>query len=146
MILYLDNSFLNRPFDDPEVGTNKLEGEVLSLIVKLISKSKLDIVNSSVIEYENSLNPIIERKIFVEEILKRAKVYQNVDENIKKQAENLAKKTNISPIDTLHLASAEAANADVLITCDYGIIKKYKGKVKVTTPLEFVNLYDHANK
>lgn len=57
MIIYLDNSFLNRPFDDPEIGTNKLEAEILSLIVKLASKNKVNIVNSSVIEYENSLNP-----------------------------------------------------------------------------------------
>jgi len=29
MKLYLDNSFLNRPFDDPLVGMNKDEGSVL---------------------------------------------------------------------------------------------------------------------
>lgn len=79
-------------------------------------------------------------------ILKLEQINWNVDENIKKQAENLAKKTGISPIDALHLASAEKANADIFITCDYGIIKKYQGKVKVTTPLEFVNYYDYANK
>lgn len=146
MTVYLDNSFLNRPFDDPEVGTNKVEGEILSLVIKLADKGKIDLINSSIIEYENSLNSIPERKIFVAEVLKQAKVYQNVDEDIKKQAENLVKTINISPIDALHLSSAEAANADVFITCDYGIIKKYKGKVKVTTPLEFVNYYKYANK
>ena len=146
MLVYLDNSFLNRPFDDPDVGTNKLEGEVLSLVIKLASQSKVKIVNSSVIEYENSLNPIPERKVFVETILKQAKVYQNVDDNIRNQAEHLVKSINISPIDALHLACAEAVNVDVFISCDYGIIKKYKGKVRVTTPLEFVNYYNHANK
>lgn len=146
MILYLDNSFLNRPFDDPDVGTNNVEGEILSLVIKLADKGKIDLISSSIIEYENSLNPSPERKIFVTEILRRAKIYQNVDENIRKQAEDMVKTLNISPIDALHLSSAEAANADIFITCDYGIIKKYKGKVKVTTPLEFVNLYKHANK
>lgn len=146
MIVYLDNSFLNRPFDDPEVGTNKLEGEVLSLVIKLVESRKVKMVNSSVIEYENSLNTIPERKIFVEEILKRAKVYQNADENIKKHAENLVKTINISPVDALHLASAESSNAEVFITCDYGIIKKYKGKVKTITPMEFIKYYEHANK
>ena len=146
MILYLDNSFLNRPFDNPEIGTNKLEAEVLSFIVKLVNKNKVGIVNSSIIEYENSINPIPERKIFVEEILKKAKVYQNVDEGIKNQAENLTKTTHISPVDALHLTSAASSNADIFITCDYGIIKKYKGKVKVLTPLEFIQYYEHANK
>lgn len=146
MIIYLDNSFLNRPFDDPEIGINKLDSEMLSLVIKLADKGKVNLINSSIIEYENSLNSIPERKIFVAEVLKRTNIYQNVDENIRKQAENLAKTTNISPIDALHLASAEAANADHFITCDYDIIKKYKGKVKVTTPLEFVSYYEYANK
>lgn len=81
----------------------------------------------------------------MEEILKVAKVYQNADENIRNQAEYLTKTRNISSIDALHLASAESANADVFITCDYGIIKKYKGRVKVITPLEFVQNYERSN-
>ena len=146
MIIYLDNSFLNRPFDDPEIGTNKLEAEVLSLIIKMASNNKIALINSSVIEYENSLNPNLDRKIFIQEILKQAKVYQNVNEKIKKQAENLVKTKNISSIDALHLTTAEYANADVFITCDYGILKKYKGKVKAITPLEFVKNYEYSNK
>lgn len=145
MLLYLDNSFLNRPFDDPEIGTNKLEAEVLALIINLADKDKVNLINSSVIEYENSINPIPERKIFVTEILKQAKVYQNVDENIRKQAEKLAKETNLTPIDALHLSSAESANTDIFITCDYGILKKYKGRVKVITPLEFLKYYEYAS-
>lgn len=145
MTIYLDNSFLNRPFDDPEIGTNKLEAEILSLIIKMASKNKVNIVNSAVIEYENSFNPNMERKIFVQEILKQAKVYQNVNVNIKKQAENLVKTKNISPIDALHLSTAEYANANFFITCDYGILKKYKGKVKAITPLEFAQNYEHSN-
>ena len=144
MVVYLDNSFLNRPFDDPEVGTNKIEGEILLLVIKLADKGKVDLVNSSIIDYENSLNPIPERKIFVKEVLKQVKVYQNVDERIGKRAENLAKTANISSIDALHLASAEAANADVFITCDYDIIKKYKGKVNTITPLEFLQQYEYT--
>ncbi len=146
MTLYLDNSFLNRPFDNLEVGTNKLEGEVLSLVIKLADKGKVDLINSSIIEHENSLNSIAERKMFVTEILKQAKLYQNVDENIREQAEKLTRETNISPVDALHLSSAEAANADIFITCDYGIIKKYKGKVKVITPLEFIQYYEHTDR
>lgn len=146
MIVYLDNSFLNRPFDNPEVGTNRLEGDVLSLVIKLVSRTKVDLVNSSIIEYENSLNTIPERRIFVEEILKKAKVYQNADENIRKRAEKLVKTTKISSLDALHLAAAESSQADVFITCDYGIIKKYKGKVKAITPLEFIQNYERSSQ
>ena len=146
MLLYLDNSVLNRPFDDPDIGTNKLEAEVLSLIVKLAQKNKVKIVNSSVIEYENSLNKNPERKKFVMEILKEAKHHQNIDESIRKQAEIFNKKMNIASIDALHLAAAEKANVDVFISCDYDIIKQYKGKVKVINPMEFIQYYEHSNK
>ncbi len=146
MIVYLDNSFLNRPFDDPEVGTNKLESEVLSLILELVKAGKAGMVNSSVIEYENSLNPITERKTFVKEILKRSKVYQNVDDKTKKRAHFLTQEMMLSPIDALHLATAEQAKADIFITCDYGIIKKYKGGMKTINPLEFLKYYENSIK
>ena len=145
MTVYLDNSFLNRPFDNPDIGTNKLESEILSLVIKLADKGKIELVNSSVIVYENSLNPLPERKIFVKEVLKRARFYQNINEDIKKEAENLVNAAKVSSVDALHLASAEKANANIFITCDYDIIKKYKGKVKVITPLEFLKYYEHAN-
>ena len=146
MIVYLDNSFLNRPFDDPEVGTNKLESEVLSLILELVKAGKAGMVNSSVIEYENSLNPITERKTFVKEILKRSKVYQNVDDKTKKRAHFLTQEMMLSPIDALHLATDEQAKADIFITCDYGIIKKYKGGMKTINPLEFLKYYENSIK
>lgn len=75
MKLYLDNSFLNRPFDDPSVRFNKLEAEILFLILKLVGDGKVILVDSAVIEYENSLNPFSERKIFIEKIMQKAKVY-----------------------------------------------------------------------
>lgn len=146
MLLYLDNSFLNRPFDNSDIGTNKLEAEVLSLIIKLANKNKIKIVSSSVIEYENSLNPNVEREAFVKEILKEAKDFQNIDENIKKQAENLIKRTRISAVDALHLACAETAKADIFITCDYDIINRYKGEMKVINPLEFIKHYEYSNR
>lgn len=144
MLLYLDNSFLNRPFDDPDIATNKLEAEILSLIIKLAQNGRVNLVNSSVLEYENSLNRILERKIFVKEILKKAKIYKNVNSEIKKQAEILQKTTNISSIDALHIAVAASSKADFFITCDYDIIKKYKGKVRIINPLEFIQHYEHS--
>lgn len=56
MRLYLDNSFLNRPFDDSTVKLNRVEAEILLLlIVQSVRIGKTQFVNSSVIEFENSL-------------------------------------------------------------------------------------------
>ena len=140
--LYLDNSFLNRPFDDYSVLQNKLEAEILFLIIDLINKNKIILVNSAIIEYENSLNPFIERQIFVKNLLNKAKVYQNLDNKILQEAAQIIKKFKISPSDALHLACATITKVDYFITCDYNLIRKFRGeKPKVISPLEFLKIY-----
>ena len=143
MTLYLDNSFLNRPFDDPDIKMNRLEGEMLFLIIELAGKGEIRLVNSSAIEYENSLNPYPERKSFVVEVLNEANIHQNLNDQIKIRAKHLAQETGITPIDALHLATAEYARVDFFITCDYNLIKKYKGSLKVIKPLDFLNYYEN---
>lgn len=145
MLIYLDNSFLNRTFDNQEAGVNKLEAEALLSIIKLVNNGKINLVNSSVIEYENSLNPFPDRKIFVQEILKHSTHYHNINLQTKKRAGNITHEMDISPIDALHIASGEQAKVDLLITCDYNLIKKYKGNIKIITPLEFFSQYEYAN-
>jgi len=60
----LDNSVLNRPFDNSEITINRLETEILFWIIDLIKKDKIILVNSAMIEYENSLNPFPEKENF----------------------------------------------------------------------------------
>ena len=145
MIVYLDNSFLNRPFDDPDIKINRLEAEVLFLIIDLAEKGSVQLANSSTIEYENSLNPFPERKVFIEGVLKETKIYQNVNDQIEINAKHFTHTMSIAPIDALHLATAEYARVDFFITCDYNLIKKYKGSLKVIKPLEFLNYYENSN-
>jgi predicted nucleic acid-binding protein len=142
MKIYLDNSFLNRPFDDQNLANIRLETEVLFWILKLIKENKVILVNSAIIEYENSLNPFLERKIFVEDFLKNAEIYQNVNPEIYNEAQKLMKKFKIKSYDALHLACALFAKVDYFITCDYNLVKRYKGKLKVVTPLEFFKKYE----
>jgi predicted nucleic acid-binding protein len=141
MKLYLDNSFLNRPFDNPDIPENKIEAEILFQILKLIKEGKIILVNSAMIEYENSLNPFPERKIFVENVLKLAKVYQNVNEEVYLKAKEITKKFKIENFDALHLACALCAKVDFFITCDYNLVKKFKNDLKVVTPLKFLKEY-----
>jgi len=145
MKLYLDNSFLNRPFDNPAVRFNKLETEILFLILEFVRDGKIILVNSSVIEYENSLNPFPERKIFVEKVMQRAKVYQNVSEKINKRALEIEKTVKIRPIDALHLSTAEFAQVELFITSDYNVVKRYKGDFRVIKPLDFIKYYENTS-
>jgi predicted nucleic acid-binding protein len=131
--LYLDNSFLNRPFDDSSIGLNKFESGVLLLIIQL--------VDSAVIRYENSLNPFPEKKSFVAKVMRLA--FENIDYNkeIRKRATVLERNYNLKPYDARHIASAEAAKVDFFITCDYTLPKKYEGNIAVVTPLTFIDTY-----
>lgn len=142
MLIYLDNSFLNRSFDNLDIPLNRVETEILFWILDLIYKEKVILVNSSLIEYENSFNPFLERKSFVEEVLSRAKIYQNVNEKIYNRAKKIAKQFEIKSLDALHLATAKEAKVDFFITCDYNLIKKFKGELKIISPTKFLEEYE----
>lgn len=100
-------------------------------------------MHSSVIAYENSLNPSYERKVFIEKLLQQATLYQNLNTQIEKRAEQLVKDAKITPIDALHLATAEFTDVDFFITCDYNLIRKYKGILRVITPLDFLKYHEN---
>jgi predicted nucleic acid-binding protein len=145
--IYLDNSFLNRPFDDLSVGLNKFEQGVLFLIIQLVKKQKARLVNSSVIRYENSLNPFPERRKFVEKIMEQASENIDYSAEIRRRAAILEETYNFKPYDARHIASAETAKVDFFITCDYTLPKKYKeGSIAVITPLTFIDTYGKRYK
>ena len=57
----------------------------------------------------------------------------------------LIKRTNVSPRDALHLASAEVGNCKYLVTCDDRLIKKVKTgkpglKIKPINPIDLVRM------
>lgn len=146
MRLYLDNSFLNRPFDNPDITQNRLEAEILFWVLKLVREGKVILVNSAMIEYENSLNPFPERKAFIEEILQNANLYQNLNQEIYLEAKNISRKFKIKNLDALHLACAKYAKVDCFITCDYNVVEEFKGELKVVEPLRFLKDYEkHKN-
>lgn len=143
MKLYLDNSFLNRPFDNLRIEANRLEAAVLFLIIELVKQERAILINSAVIEYENSLNPFPERKAFIAEVLRLAKSFKNVDAGIKGRAQILQDRLRVQSIDALHLATAETAKVDFFITCDYDVVRKYRGDLKVAAPSGFIEQYEN---
>ncbi len=140
MKIYLDNSVLNRPFDDQSISKVRLETLATLLILESAEKRKIRLVNSSVIEYENYKNPFFERKLWISLYLSKAKIYQKINLKIKERAKEI-EKLNISSIDSLHLSTAEVAKVDYFITCDYDIIRKYKGNLKVINPVYFIQIF-----
>ena len=107
MKLYLDNSFLNRLFDDPLITPNKLEGEVLLWVIDLVQQKKATLVHSALVEHENSTNPFPDRRSFVTGVMRLARLYQDIDEETEARAATLVEEMHVQPVDALHIAAAE---------------------------------------
>lgn len=138
MRVYLDLSVLNRPFDDQLQVRIWLETMAFSIIMQLIEIGQIDLVNSSVVAFENNLNPYPERKEWVQGCMSLSKEMIRLDFTIIERGKSLESK-GIKPIDAIHLACAELANVDFFLTCDDRIVKKYLSeKLKAVNPLEFV--------
>ena len=146
MKLYLDNSFLNRFFDDPALGANKLEREILLRVLDQAHNGDIQLVNSAVIAFENARNPFPERKQFVEQVMKTTSIFQIYTESAHERAEQLVSERTFSLYDARYIAVAETAQVDFFLTCDYDLIKKYQGTMNVMTPATFANYYDQHHE
>ncbi|MCK5522893.1 MAG: PIN domain-containing protein [Thiomargarita sp.] len=137
MTVYLDSSALNRIFDDQTQARIYLESSSMLLIFMLIENHFIEIVSSSALTFEKSQNPYDERRMFVDQVLQKATVFESGDKNTLKRAEEIEQQYGIKGVDALHLAYAEQLQVDALITCDDRMIKRYKGNLSVINPVIF---------
>ena len=141
MNLYLDLCVYNRPFDDqgqPRIVVETVE--FMFLLEKAINK-EMTIINSFVLEYENSKSPLIDRRDKIEDLLKIASEYVRYSERLENRAEEIEKR-GFMAMDALHIACAEAAKSDFFITCDDLLLRKGKAnndklKVRIVGLMEF---------
>jgi predicted nucleic acid-binding protein len=138
MKIYLDTSVYNRPFDDQTQPRIWLETLALALVLQVVEAGEAMLINSIVLEFENSLNPFSLRQDWMIRCLEQATVYQRVNESIRERAEAL-EKHGLKAIDSLHVACAESAGADYFLTCDDRLLKKQKHiTIPSMNPLDFV--------
>ena len=145
MLIYLDTSVYNRPFDGQKQPRIWLETLAFSLILNLIESKQVKLVKSQVNEYENRKNPKPLRKRWVKEYLKLADYAQKLNPQIQKRA-RILEDEGLEAIDALHLASAEVAEVEYFITCDDEIITQYEGKMNVLNPVEFIRRESETNE
>lgn len=136
--IYLDTSIYNRPFDDQGQPKIFLEAQAVILILQMVEAQLIELVSSSVLEYENSQNPFPIKQQAMSRSLQMATVRQPVDEAIRQRAEQLSQQ-GIKAVDALHVACAEAAKCDYLITCDRRLINRCRGMaLKTLNPVDFI--------
>lgn len=123
----------------------RLEAEAVLSVLELCKAGELDLISSEALELEIANNPLEIRRNYAESVLTSAKSRITVIPSIELRAREFVK-LGVKPLDALHLASAEAAQADYFCTCDDRFLKRTKTisnlKTVVTTPLELIEEID----
>lgn len=140
MIIYLDNCCYNRPFDDQTQERIHLESETILTILKMGQMKRVIIVGSEILELEINRMPDENKKRKVLDLYKAADMRILYTDKIKKRSEEIISVSKIRTFDSLHIAAAEEANANVLLTTDDKFEKmseKLDLKIRVLNPLKF---------
>ena len=140
MIVYLDNCCYNRPFDDQTQERIHLESEAILTILKMGQLKKIIIAGSEILELEINRMPDENKKRKVLNLYKAADMHILYTDKIRKRSEEILSISKIRTFDGLHIAAAEEANADVLLTTDDKFEKmseKLDLKTRVVNPLRF---------
>jgi predicted nucleic acid-binding protein len=140
--IYLDVCCLNRPFDDWSQERNRLEGEAVIQILKLIKSGKYQLVSSEVIEAELRKMTNLDKLKEIRELLKLVSHQIILNDEIDQRSQAL-EKLGFNLYDSFHVACAEFAKIDVLLTTDDRLLKKaikYSNllKIKLENPVTWL--------
>jgi predicted nucleic acid-binding protein len=139
--IYLDVCSLNRFFDDQTQDRVRLETEALLVILRRIQNQEDELVASEAVDLEVEQDPDRGRQHRIRDILRLATYPVTVGERVRARLTELTRH-GMGTYDALHLACAEAAHADVLLTTDDDFVKRAarsgaKG-VRVCNPLRWL--------
>ena len=140
MKIYMDVCCLNRPFDNQSQDKVRFETEAIITMLKRCGADKdWKLVGSDIISLEISKNKdhIKKQKSLLLHNAASERIIYN--EEIKSRAADF-RKANVKLFDSLHLAAAEYANVDVLLTTDTQFIKaaaRTDAKIRIENPLNY---------
>lgn len=139
MRVYLDNCAFNRLFDDISQVRIKIEAEAVSNLLDRIQEGLIDLVWSSVVDYENSNSPIQEQRDWVQGWKDHSIIDVEATEQIHDESKSLVE-YGLRSKDALHLASAIDGNASYFVTTDDGILKRSSliFAIRILSPVELL--------
>jgi len=140
-VVYFDNCSNSRLFDADPSPKVKAQADAIRHIIDNRKKDGYVIIGSFAGEAEISKIPDDEKRRMAELCYRESIDYNiNLSEQIRVRADNL-ELMGLGKMDAAHLAAAEAAGADFLITTDEKFIKRCAKNnltaVKVIDPLDF---------
>jgi predicted nucleic acid-binding protein len=137
--IYLDNCAYNRPFDDKDRMTIRMEAEAKLQIQENIRKNVYELIWSYMNEYENNDNPYDEKREAIG-------VWKNIAAYICIPNDRLLEKgikiqqMAIKPKDSLNLACAIDSGCRYFITTDKVLLKKAGlfSEIEIINPIDFI--------
>ncbi|MGI2905643.1 hypothetical protein [Tolypothrix sp. VBCCA 56010] len=132
--IYLDVCCLNRPFDDWTQERIRLEGEAILSIMERIRTREWQLVTSEAISVELEKMRNLDKLENILKLLEFAVISINIDEEVDSRSQQL-EELGFGLYDSFHIACAEVAQADVLLSTDDRLLKnslRHQGLLKVS--------------
>lgn len=132
MKIYLDNCCYNRILDDRSNSQIYYERNSVMLILELIEKEAVELVGSEMLVKEmNDLSDSYKKSV-LQMMYGLCSEEIRVNSAILDRAEEIRHCSNIKYKDSIHLACAEVAKADALLTTDKKFINN-GNRIKINT-------------
>ena len=140
--IYLDTCCLNRPFDDQTQDRVRAEAEAIVRIIQKVYRGDWELIRSQVVEAEAAAIPDGERRRQVLALSGTGTIEVSLQEEHLERA-GVLKMLGFGNADALHIASAELAEADALLTTDDAMIRRarrlpYEMRIPVVNPLTWL--------
>lgn len=141
MKIYLDNCCYNRILDDRSNSKIYYERNSIMIILELAEKSAIRIIGSEMLIKEMNDTTDTYKKSVLQMLYSLCSEEVKVTKPILDRAECIRHSSNIKYKDSIHLACAEAANTDVLLTTDIKFLNnsnRIKTYTKVMNPNQWL--------
>jgi predicted nucleic acid-binding protein len=140
--IYLDACCLSRLTDDQSQARIRAEAEAVERIFTLIRIGKAELISSEALEDEVRRAPSIDRRLEAEALLSLASVRVLINPAIGQRARSLAL-IGYGVFDALHVAAAESAGADIMLSTDDRLIRRAHRKagtprIPVRNPVSWI--------
>lgn len=139
--VYFDACVLNRPLDDQSQARIRLEAEAVEHLLRAVADGKLEWISSEVVLFEIIRCPDNDRRTVLELMCRAATRRLALSDHATSRARQL-RSQGFKDMDALHLAVAESAAIEVLLTTDDAFIRAARNlqppsPVRVENPVIF---------
>ena len=139
--VYFDVCALDRPLDDQSQARIRLETEAIEHLLRAVASGQLEWISSEIVLFEVMQCPDHDRRTVLQMICRAATARATLSGHSTARARHL-RSQGLRDMDALHLAVAESAAVEVLLTTDDGFIRAARNlrppsSVRVENPVLF---------